>query len=78
MELCWENNKNKFNSFVNWDSLIYNKRKLLEIAGLLKGQRVAAILKNYTIDYKFWNHGMPDLVLWDDKTKRIKFSEVKS
>ena len=34
------------------------------------------ILKNYAIDYKNWNHGMPDLILWNKD--RVLFSEVKS
>ena len=78
MENSWDENYNKFNNLVNWSSLRLHKRKLKEIAGIIKGERLAKILKNYTIDYKFWNHGMPDLILWDEDTDRIKFSEVKS
>jgi len=44
----------------------------------LGGDKVSAILKNYTVSYKFWNHGMADLILWNVKTNKIKFSEVKS
>jgi hypothetical protein len=40
------------------------------------------ILSNYCKDYKYWNHGMPDLILWsqtnDSGQKIAKFSEVKS
>ena len=36
------------------------------------------MLENYCKDYKYWNHGMPDLILWDAATGRLKFSEVKS
>jgi len=35
-------------------------------------------MANYCKDYKYWNHGMPDLILWDPTTGRVKFSEVKS
>lgn len=69
---------NKFNQFVNWNSVRLNKRRLKEIAEIIGGKRLSSLIKNYTIDYKFWNHGMPDLILWDSKTGRVKFSEVKS
>jgi hypothetical protein len=36
------------------------------------------MMSNYCKDFKYWNHGMPDLILWDTKTQRVKFSEVKS
>jgi hypothetical protein len=36
------------------------------------------MMSNYCKDFKYWNHGMPDLILWDAKTQRVKFSEVKS
>lgn len=45
---------------------------------ILGGRRLAAILHNYAKDYKAWNHGMPDLVLWNKEQGVIKFSEVKS
>jgi hypothetical protein len=67
---------NKFNDFVNWNSSRLTLKKLQQIASLLGGKQLAAILKNYTKQYKFWNHGMPDLILWNAKT--VKFSEVKS
>eukprot|EP00347_Sterkiella_histriomuscorum_P004973 403358381 len=74
----YEANKNKFNQFINWDSLRLNKRRLIEIAQVIGGLRLSRILSNYCKDYKHWNHGMPDLILWDAKTGRVKFSEVKS
>ena len=37
---------------------------------------VSKILYNYCKDYKYWNHGMPDLIVWSDE--KAKFSEVKS
>ena len=55
----------KLNRFVNWHAIKLNKRKLSEISEILGGKRLAAILINYARDYKFWNHGMPDLILWD-------------
>ncbi len=63
---------------MNWNSIRLNKRRLKEIASILGGIKISAIIKNYTIDYKFWNHGMADLILWDQSTQRVKFSEVKS
>ncbi len=35
-------------------------------------------MENYCKDFKYWNHGMPDLILWESQTGRVKFSEVKS
>ena len=78
VERSWERNLNKFNSLVDWSSLRLHKRRLQEIAGIIQGARMAKILKNYAEDYKFWNHGMPDLILWDTDTDRVKFCEVKS
>ena len=49
-----------------------------EIGGILGGFRLSKILSNYAKDYKYWNHGMPDLILWCKDTGRVKFSEVKS
>ena len=37
---------------------------------------MSLILKNYAVDYKNWNHGMPDLILWNKD--KVMFSEVKS
>ena len=36
------------------------------------------MLENYSKDYKYWNHGMPDLILWDSSRDIVIFSEVKS
>jgi Fanconi-associated nuclease 1 len=74
----WQKNVNKFNTLVNWNSMRLNVHRLKEIAGILGGKRLSLLVKNYTVDYKFWHHGMPDLILWDSKTGRVKFSEVKS
>lgn len=76
IEKSWDKNLNKFNNLVNWGSLRLHKKRLKELASLIGGERMEAIVRNYTVDYKFWNHGMPDLVLWNQK--QIKFSEVKS
>ena len=78
IDLAYESNKNKYNNLVSWDSLRLSKRRLCEIASILGGKRLSAMLRNYATDYKSWNHGMPDLILWDLDTNRIKFSEVKS
>jgi len=78
IEKSWSLNVNKFNHFINWSSVRLNKKRIKEIASIIGGRKLAALLKNYTIDYKFWNHGMPDLILWNPKTNTVKFSEVKS
>ena len=78
----YEDHKGKQNGFVSWQSPKLSKRRLIEIAKVLGGKRLSKILENYAKDYKYWNHGMADLVLWsrDSETgeARIKFSEVKS
>jgi Fanconi-associated nuclease 1 len=76
--VSYETNKNKFNTLISWDSLRLNKKRLMEIGVVIGGNRLSKIIGNYCRDYKFWNHGMPDLILWDSKTGRVKFSEVKS
>ena len=70
--------KNKYNAFVNWDSIRLTPKRLGEIASIIGGKGLSKILKNYCIDYKFWNHGMPDLILWNNSLGTAKFSEVKS
>ena len=70
--------KGKFNVLVNWDSLKMTQKRLSDIATVLGGKRLSAILRNYAEDFKFWNHGMPDLILWNKETSVVKFSEVKS
>ena len=65
LDKVWKNNCNKFNDFVNWSSTRLTINKLKLISSLLGGEKLAAILKNYTVSYKFWNHGMPDLILWN-------------
>ena len=63
---------------VSWDSLRLNKKRLCEIGSIFGGHRLSLIMANYCKDFKYWNHGMPDLILWDSQTGRVKFSEVKS
>ena len=63
---------------MNWDSLKLTQKRLSEIGSILGGQCLSKILGNYARDYKYWNHGMPDLILWCKETNRVKFSEVKS
>ena len=48
IEQSWTKNVNKFNNFINWNALRLNKRRIKEIALILGGQRLAAILRNYT------------------------------
>ena len=78
LDKLYETNKNKYNSLVSWDSLRLNKRRLIEIGQVIGGLRLSRLIRNYCIDYKYWNHGMPDLILWDLDTNRVIFSEVKS
>ena len=70
--------KNKYNSFVNWDSVRLTPKRLSEITSIIGGKGVSKILENYAVDYKYWNHGMPDLILWNSSMEAAKFSEVKS
>ena len=56
--------RNKHNVLVSWDSVKLTAKRLGEIGSILGGERLSKIMKNYAIDYKFWNHGMPDLILW--------------
>ena len=69
--------KHKYNALVRWDSLKLTQKRLVEIATALGGHAVSKILENYCKDYKYWNHGMPDLILWKEGGG-AKFSEVKS
>mgnify|MGYP003695044067 CR=1 FL=1 len=74
----YDENKNKYNFLINWDAVKMNQKRLVDIAGIIGGKKVSKILFNYSKDYKYWNHGMPDLILWDKESGRVKFSEVKS
>ena len=42
------------------------------------GKLIAMFFKKLAIDFKAWSFGMPDLVLWREDKKAIKFVEVKS
>ena len=70
--------KNKYNAFVQWESVRLTPKRLSEIASIIGGKGLSKILENYCIDYKYWNHGMPDLILWSSSQDTAKFSEVKS
>lgn len=74
----WERNRNKFNAHVNWDSVRLSMKRLGQIVEILGGKAVSKICENYCKDYKYWNHGMPDLILWSTQLGIVKFSEVKS
>ena len=74
----WKLHNHKYNSLVRWDSIKLTQKRLSEIAMCLGGHAVSCIMANYCKDFKYWNHGMPDLILWCTKNKTAKFSEVKS
>ena len=78
VRILWETHKYKHNWAINWDSINFSQKKLMDITACMGGEVIARILKKYCYDYKNWNHGMPDLLLWNSKTRKIKFSEVKS
>ena len=43
------------------------------------GSKLACMFFRYLAqDYKAWSYGMPDLVLWKIKQRKVKFVEVKS
>ena len=63
---------------MRWDAVRLGKDRLVTLSKLLGGLRIAKILEKYARDYKFWNHGMPDLLLWSTDLNIIRFSEVKS
>ncbi|CAI2371364.1 unnamed protein product [Moneuplotes crassus] len=78
IEILWETHKYKHNCAISWDSISFSKEKLKDIIPCMGGDILAKIVKKYCYDYKNWNHGMPDLLLWNPEEKKIKFSEVKS
>ena len=53
-------------------------KRLGEISAIIGGPALSKLLRNYCMDYKYWNHGMPDLILWNREKGVAKFSEVKS
>jgi hypothetical protein len=61
----YDKHKGKYNGLVNWDSLKLTGKRLGEIAGVLGSKNLSKIMTNYATDYKHWNHGMPDLILWN-------------
>lgn len=42
------------------------------------GSLLAMFFQKFAEDFKNWSYGMPDLVLWREDKKMIKFVEVKS
>jgi hypothetical protein len=60
----YNRHKNKYNALVNWDSTRLTLKRLNEIGTILGGRRLSRILGNYSRDFKYWAHGMPDLILW--------------
>jgi fanconi-associated nuclease 1 len=78
IETKWDANQYTHNWAINWDSVSYSKKKLMDVVYWIGGKILRKILVKYWKDYKNWNHGMPDLLLWNKETKEYKFSEVKS
>jgi len=76
MKAVFDAHSNKLNQMVNWEQPRVELGELTQIASIIGGRRLSVIMRNYAMDYKFWNHGMPDLILWNEET--VKFSEVKS
>ena len=74
----WNQHKHKYNALVRWDSVKLTLKRLVQIATTLGARAVSKIVSNYCKDFKYWNHGMPDLILWHEELGRAKFSEVKS
>ena len=74
----YDMHKHKYNALVRWDSLKLTQRRLGQICAALGAHAVSRIVMNYCKDFKYWNHGMPDLVLWSAEKQQAKFSEVKS
>jgi hypothetical protein len=60
----YNTHRNKYNSLVNWESTRLTLKRLVEIGSILGGLRLSKMLENYSRDFKYWAHGMPDLILW--------------
>lgn len=71
-------NKNYHNNLVNWDNLRLTPERVSSIAYCMGGSLIAMFFTKLATDFKNWSYGMPDLVLWREDKKAIKFVEVKS
>ncbi|KAJ8946382.1 hypothetical protein NQ318_011788 [Aromia moschata] len=57
---------------------IITEKKLLEILVDCIGRKVlAGIFKRFVTNIKDYRKGMPDLLVWNEETKKSKFVEVK-
>jgi len=63
---------------VNWDNQRLIPLRVSSIAYCMGGKLIAMFFKKLASDFKNWSFGMPDLVLWREDKKAIKFVEVKS
>ena len=66
------------NLLVNWDHMKLNMERLSLILYCMGSKLVCMFFKFLAQDYKTWCYGMPDLILWREDEKRVKFVEVKS
>ncbi|TNV86135.1 hypothetical protein FGO68_gene15788 [Halteria grandinella] len=74
----YEKNKGFHNILVNWDNLKLTPFRMAAIAYCMGGKLLAMFFSKLAEDFKNWSYGMPDLVLWREDKKMIKFVEVKS
>lgn len=74
----YEKHKNVHNLLVNWDAQKLTRQRMASIAYCMGGKLIVMFLKKLSMDFKNWCSGMPDLVLWREDKKLVKFAEVKS
>jgi Fanconi-associated nuclease 1 len=72
---CRENEKKTCVVGLNWD---FSLEDLVEIASCFGGAALATVCKVMAQEYRQRGGGIPDLFLWNSKTKEVMFSEVKS
>ena len=60
---------------LDWD---FSLNDLLEIASCFEGAALSTICKVMAQEYQQRGSGIPDLFLWNPKTKEVMFSEIKS
>ena len=74
----YEKHKNVHNLLVNWDAQRLTRQRMASIAYCMGGKLIVMFLRKLSMDFKNWCSGMPDLVLWREDKKMVKFAEVKS
>jgi len=74
----YDKHKNFHNMLVNWDNQRLIPQRVASIAYCMGGKLIAMFFRKLSSDFKSWSFGMPDLVLWREDKKAIKFVEVKS